>query len=90
MTTPSNASPGLRDLVNRAGIGLALMRLVIFFSVTTEHFLTPNNITNILTQITINLILGVGMTFVTLIGGIDLSVGSILAFAAAIAGKAMT
>jgi ribose transport system permease protein len=90
MTTTSNAARGFRDLINKAGIGLALLGLVIFFSVTTEHFLTPNNITNILTQITINLILGVGMTFVILIGGIDLSVGSILAFAAVIAGKAIT
>jgi len=89
-TTTSNAGRSFRDLINRAGIGMALLGLVIFFSVTTEHFLTPNNITNILTQITINLILGVGMTFVILIGGIDLSVGSILAFAAVIAGKAIT
>jgi len=90
MTQTSNPGRGLRDIINRAGIGLALLGLVIFFSVTTEHFLTPNNITNILTQITINLILGVGMTFVILIGGIDLSVGSIMAFAAVIAGKAIT
>lgn len=90
MNTISNSGRGLWEIINRAGIGLALLGLVIFFSVTTEHFLTPNNLTNILTQITINLILGVGMTFVILIGGIDLSVGSIMAFAAVIAGKAMT
>jgi ribose transport system permease protein len=90
MDTTSNTRHGFRDLINQAGIGLALLGLILFFSVTTEHFLTPNNITNILTQITINLILGVGMTFVILIGGIDLSVGSIMAFAAVIAGKAMT
>ena len=42
------------------------------------------------TQITINLILAVGMTFVILIGGIDLSVGSVMAFAAVMAGKAIT
>lgn len=80
----------LRAIVNNAGIGLALLMLILFFSVTTEHFLSPNNITNILTQITINLILAVGMTFVILIGGIDLSVGSVMAFAAVVAGKAIT
>lgn len=80
----------LRAIINNAGIGLALLMLVLFFSVTTEHFLSPNNITNILTQITINLILAVGMTFVILIGGIDLSVGSVMAFAAVVAGKAIT
>ncbi len=80
----------LKSIINNAGIGLALFALIIFFSVFTEHFLTPNNITNILTQITINLVLAVGMTFVILIGGIDLSVGSVMAFAAVVAGKAIT
>ncbi|MBD8891212.1 ABC transporter permease [Labrenzia suaedae] len=80
----------LQAVMQNAGIGLALLALIIFFSVTTEHFLTANNITNILTQITINLVLAVGMTFVILIGGIDLSVGSVMAFAAVVAGKAIT
>jgi ribose transport system permease protein len=81
---------GLRSLINNAGIGLALLALIAFFSLSTEFFLTANNITNILTQITINLILAVGMTFVILIGGIDLSVGSVMAFAAVVAGNAIT
>ncbi len=80
----------LRSIVNNAGIGLALLVIVVFFSIASEHFLSANNITNILTQITINLILAVGMTFVILIGGIDLSVGSVMAFAAIVAGKAIT
>lgn len=80
----------LKTIVNNAGIGLALLVLIIFFSLSSEHFLSSNNITNILTQITINLILAVGMTFVILIGGIDLSVGSVMAFAAVVAGKAIT
>lgn len=80
----------VRSVLNNAGIGLALVTIILFFSLFTEHFLTPNNITNILTQITINLILAVGMTFVILIGGIDLSVGSVMAFAAVVAGKAIT
>ncbi len=57
-------------LFRDAGIGLALLVLIIFFSLTTEHFLSPNNISNILTQITINLILAIGMTFVILIGAL--------------------
>lgn len=76
----------LRD----AGIGMALLLLIVFFSVSTEHFLNPNNISNILTQITINLILAIGMTFVILIGGIDLSVGSMLALCAVVAGTVLT
>jgi ribose transport system permease protein len=77
-------------LLRDAGIGLALVALIIFFALTTEHFPSPNNISNILTQITINLILAIGMTFVILIGGIDLSVGSMLAFCAVVAGSVMT
>lgn len=80
----------LQSFLQSVGIGLALIALIGFFSVFTDHFLTANNITNILTQITINLVLAVGMTFVILIGGIDLSVGSILAFAAVVAGKVIT
>ncbi|MEE9322766.1 MAG: ABC transporter permease [Granulosicoccus sp.] len=80
----------VRNAINNAGIGLALLALILFFSIFAEHFLSANNITNILTQITINLILAVGMTFVILIGGIDLSVGSVMAFAAVVAGKAIT
>ncbi|RKF20313.1 ABC transporter permease [Alginatibacterium sediminis] len=80
----------LKAIVRDAGIGIALLVLILIFSITTEHFLAPNNITNILTQITINLILAVGLTFVILIAGIDLSVGSVLAFACVVAGKVIT
>jgi ribose transport system permease protein len=89
MDKTKNSEHDIWALVNRAGIGLALIGLVVFFSVSTEHFLSANNLTNILTQITINLILAVGMTFVILIGGIDLSVGSVMAFAAVVAGKVL-
>jgi ribose transport system permease protein len=83
-------SISLKLFLRDAGIGLALIALILFFALTTQHFLSPNNISNILTQITINLILAIGMTFVILIGGIDLSVGSMLAFCAVVAGTVMT
>ena len=79
-----------RGLMRDAGIGVALLVLVAVFSLSSEHFLTASNVTNILTQIAINLILAVGLTFVILIGGIDLSVGSILALGAVVAGKAIS
>ena len=82
--------PTFRGAIRSAGIGIALLALIAFFSLTTEFFLSANNVTNILTQVTINLILAVGMTFVILIGGIDLSVGSVMAFAAVLAGQAIT
>ncbi|WP_300013755.1 ABC transporter permease [uncultured Roseobacter sp.] len=88
--SPEKTSMSIRSVINNAGIGIALLLMILFFSVASEHFLSANNITNILTQITINLVLAVGMTFVILIGGIDLSVGSVMAFAAVVAGKAIT
>ena len=46
----------------------------------TPHFLTISNLLNIAEQATIIAIIAVGMTFVIITGGIDLSVGSVLAF----------
>jgi ribose transport system permease protein len=79
-----------RAILREAGIGIALIILIVVFSLTTQHFLTASNVTNILTQVTINLVLSIGMTFVILIGGIDLSVGSVLSFCAVVAGTVMT
>jgi ribose transport system permease protein len=76
----------LQRVLREAGIGLALLLMVAVFSSFAPHFTDESNITNILTQVTINLIMATGMTFVILISGIDLSVGSVLAFAAMVAG----
>lgn len=53
--------------------------LCIFFSVASQEFLSMSNLSNIIRQVSINGILAVGMTFVILTGGIDLSVGSVMA-----------
>lgn len=53
--------------------------LVVVMSIANPDFLTSSNIINITRQITINAILAVGMTFVILTSGIDLSVGSVMA-----------
>jgi ribose transport system permease protein len=90
VTAKAGDKMSFKLLLRDAGIGLALIALIVFFALTTQHFLSPNNISNILTQITINLILAIGMTFVILIGGIDLSVGSMLAFCAVVGGTVMT
>ncbi len=78
-----------RGAVRESGIALALVLLVGAFSLLSPLFLTTGNISNILTQIAINVILAVGMTFVILIGGIDLSVGSVMAFCAVVAGTVL-
>ena len=74
-------------LLREAGIGLALVLLCILFSLFAPYFATVTNLTNIFTQISINTALAVGMTFVILLGGIDLSVGSVLALATVVAGQ---
>ena len=63
---------------------LALVVLCVLLSIMTPRFLTLANITNILNQVSVNAIIAVGMTFVILTGGIDLSVGSILAICGAV------
>ena len=62
--------------IKKYGIYLALLILIIFFSLTTRHFLNLNNIFNVTRQISMLGIAAVGMTFVLLLGGIDLSIGS--------------
>jgi ribose transport system permease protein len=59
--------------------------MVIALSLISNTFLTLGNQLNILSQISVNLCLSIGMTLIILTGGIDLSVGSILAFAGAFA-----
>lgn len=59
---------------------VGFLGLVIFMSITSDVFLTTDNILNIARQVSINGILAVGMTFVILTGGIDLSVGAVMAF----------
>lgn len=60
------------------GIGLVLVALVLFFSLTTTAFLRTSNLLNVARQIAMLGISAVGMTFVILTGGIDLSVGSLM------------
>jgi ribose transport system permease protein len=76
-------------LARESGVAMALIVLVFVFSMLSPLFLTAGNISNIFTQIAINVILAVGMTFVILIGGIDLSVGSVMALCAVIAGTVL-
>ena len=64
----------LGTLSGLVGLGLVLWAL-------TPHFLTVSNLLNVAEQAAIIAIVAVGMTFVIITGGIDLSVGSVLAFA---------
>jgi len=74
----------MRKIVSKYGIYFAFIVLCIFFTMFNSLFLTPGNIINILRQVSFNAILAMGMTMVIITGGIDLSVGSVLALAAVV------
>ncbi len=63
---------------------IGLLLLVVVVSILSPSFLTTKNIFNVLRQTSVNAIIAAGMTFVILTGGIDLSVGSILAISGAV------
>jgi ribose transport system permease protein len=63
------------------GTFAGLLALCLVLWAATPHFLTVSNLLNVLEQTSINAIVAVGMTFVIISGGIDLSVGSVLAVA---------
>ncbi len=89
--TPTRTSNRILNwILGETGIGLALIAMVIVFMVLAPSFATAGNLSNILTQITLNTILAAGMTFVILVAGIDLSVGSVLALAAMVGGLIIT
>lgn len=63
---------------------IALLIMCIALSFLSDRFLTADNAWNVMRQISVNVVISVGMTLVILTGGIDLSVGSILAFCGAV------
>ncbi|MBM7702501.1 ABC transporter permease subunit [Metabacillus iocasae] len=71
-------------LLQKLGPLLGLIILVVIVSVLNPSFLEPLNLLNLLRQVAINALIAFGMTFVILTGGIDLSVGSILALSSAL------
>ena len=79
-------STDLQQLLLQARAFIALIVVVATFSFLSETFLTPGNIIIVARQVAINAILGIGMTFVILTAGIDLSVGSVAGLTAMIAG----
>lgn len=74
------------SLSGATGPFIGLLLLCTFLAIATDSFLSFRNFLNILDQITVLGILAVGMTFVILIGGIDLAVGSVLALSMMVLG----
>ena len=74
-----------RELFKKLQPLIALAVMVVALTLLSDKFLTIANQRNILLQISVNLCLSIGMTLIILTGGIDLSVGAILALAGAVA-----
>lgn len=72
----------VRDMLARYGTVIALVLLVVIASIQSPRFLSTVNLMNVLRQTAIIGVLGIGMTFVILTAGIDLSVGATLALSA--------
>lgn len=68
-----------KSYIRSYALFVVFMIMVIILSIISPTFMTPQNIINIFRQISINGILAIGMTFVIILGGIDLSIGSLAA-----------
>ena len=71
------------------GLGVALGALVLAFGALTDHFLSRATFAVIASQVPAAILVAVGMTFVLILAGIDLSVGSVLGLAGAVLGAAL-
>ncbi len=67
------------------GAAAALAVLVLANAIFTPNFATAGNLENVLLQVSVTLLVAVGMTYVIATGGVDLSVGSVMAISAAVA-----
>lgn len=76
--TANNAKNGIINQLKDKAIWMVFVILFLGFSIANPRFLVPNNLITVLRQVSMYGIASVGMTFVILISGIDLSIGSII------------
>lgn len=84
-TSARPTSAVILDAIRRYSVLLILLVIGLVFSLGSDRFLTPSNLMNIALQTSIIAIIAIGMTFVILTAGIDLSVGSVVALCGALA-----
>lgn len=77
----------LGSVLRNFALVFIIIAIIVVMSFVSPVFMTSKNIINIIRQISINGIIAVGMTFVILTGGIDLSVGSVVAITSVIVGS---
>lgn len=73
------------DYLRRFGMLIAFLLICFLLSLATPHFFSLQNMTIVLRQVSINGVLAIGVTFVIITGGIDLSLGSVVALAGVVA-----
>lgn len=78
------------SFLKKYAIILILLALMVFFSLTSQYFLTVRNLTNIIVQNTYFIIAAVGLSFVMIGGGIDLSVGYQMSLVGVVTAMLMT
>ena len=88
-TTSLKATLSAREFMQRYGLAISFLLLCAILTLLSDRFLTPGNVVNVLRQSTINGIIAVGMTFVILTAGIDLSVGALLALSSVVTADLM-
>jgi len=92
---PSGSPPAGQSALRRflqsspAYMSGVLLVLIVVFSILDPAFSTTSNFRNIVTDASILLVMAVGMTYVMVAAGFDLSIGSVLVFSGVIAVKAM-
>lgn len=74
----------VKKLIQKQGALVGLLVIIVALAILSPNFLTMDNLMNVFRQVSINALIAFGMTFVILTGGIDLSVGSILALSSAL------
>lgn len=84
-TSGRPTSAVILEAIRRYSVLLILLGIGLVFSLGSDRFLTPSNLMNIALQTSIIAIIAIGMTFVILTAGIDLSVGSVVALCGALA-----
>jgi len=92
MTDPAAAPEtgwGRRFLADYLGLLAVLVALVLLFSLLSDHFLSRRTFATIANQVPDLTLIAVGMTFVLVVAGIDLSVGSVMALSGAVLGVAL-
>ena len=90
MSQPKAAAAGkgkFKGLYTLLGLVIFIMLMVVAMAIVSPVFLSSGNLINIIRQVSLNGILAVGLTFVILTGGIDLSVGSLVAVTGVVVGS---